>query len=350
MADVKHHRRGRAAGSNPANRFERLSTDIDVGALTEEERRSVPTKFLRDKTRSVLSENQSPDVGFRFSLNPYRGCEHGCLYCYARPSHEFLGFSAGLDFETRIVVKHDAPRLLAEAFDRPSWEPQVVVMSGNTDCYQPAERKLKLTRRCLEVFRTHRNPVSIITKNHLVTRDIDILSDLARLNLVSVNVSITSLNDEVTGKMEPRTSRPARRLDAVRQLSEAGIPVGVMVAPVIPGLTDEEMPAILEAAHEHGARRAGFIVLRLPGPVAGLFQEWVEREYPLRANRILSRVRSLRGGKLNDPKFGSRMRGSGHWADLFNRLFRMTAHRLSLNEETHLLETRHFKRSQGELF
>jgi DNA repair photolyase len=350
MADVEIHRKGRGAGRNPANRFERLSTELDLGALDEEERRAVPTLFLTDATKSVLSENKSPDVGFRFSLNPYRGCEHGCVYCYSRPSHEYLGFSAGLDFETRIVVKHEAPRLLAEAFEHKNWEPQVVAMSGNTDPYQPAERKLQLTRQCLEVFQRFGNPVSIITKNHLVTRDIDILSDMAKSNLVNVHVSITSLKDEVTGKMEPRTSRAVRRLDAIRQLSEAGIPTGVMAAPVIPGLTDEEMPAILEAAYEHGARRAGYIVVRLPGAVLPIFQEWVQREYPLRAGGILSRIRSLRGGQMNDPQFGVRMRGTGHWAELMNRMFKMTTNRLGMNLPRPPLETAHFRRSQGELF
>lgn len=339
MADVKIHRRGRGAGSNPANRFERLATELDAGELDEEERRSVKTQFLTDASKSVLSENNSPDVGFRYSLNPYRGCEHGCSYCYARPSHEYLGFSAGLDFETRIVVKRDAPRLLAEHFDRASWEPQVVVLSGNTDPYQPVEKKLGLTRACLEVFRTYRNPVSIITKNHLVTRDIDILADMARLNLVNVHLSITSLCDEVTGKMEPRTSRASRRLAALRELTDAGIPAGVMIAPVVPGLTDEEMPAILEAAHEHGAASAGYIVLRLPGPVAPIFVEWVGREYPLRASKIMSRIRSIRKGKMNDADFGVRMRGTGQWADLFSRMFAMTAGRLGMNQPRPQLET-----------
>lgn len=270
--------------------------------------------------------------------------------CYARPSHEYLGFSAGLDFESRILVKTDAPRLLAAAFRKPSWEPQVVALSGNTDPYQPVERRLGLTRRCLEVFARYRNPVSIITKNHLVTRDLDLLAEMASLHLVHVSVSVTSLDDGLIGTMEPRTSRPSRRLDAIRALAGAGIPVGVMVAPVIPGLTDEEMPAILEAAAAAGARRAGYIVLRLPGVVEPLFAEWLRREHPLRAGKVLARVRSLRGGRLNDSRFGVRMRGEGPWAEVFRRMFHMTVRRLGLNAVEEPLSTAHFRRDQLSLF
>jgi len=335
---------------DPANRFERLHLELDPAALQDDERRSVPTRFYRDASRSVLARNDSPDVPFTYGLNPYRGCEHGCSYCFARPSHEYLGFSAGLDFETKILVKRDAPRLLADAFEKPSWEPQVVALSGNTDPYQPAERRIGLTRECLEVFLRYRNPVSIITKNHLVTRDLDLLSELARLRLVHVSLSVTSLDDDLIGVMEPRTSRPARRLDAVRKLAEAGVPVGVLVAPVIPGLTDDEMPAILERAAEAGATRAAYLVLRLPGPVEAIFLEWLERERPMRYARVTGRLRSLRNGRMNDTRFGKRMTGEGPWAPVFRRLFHMTATRLGLNGADEPLATDLFRRRQGELF
>ncbi|MDX1532114.1 MAG: radical SAM protein, partial [Rhodothermales bacterium] len=235
MADALPPRRGRAAARNTPNRFERLHVEPDAAALVEadgaEAAGRVPTRFFRDTTRTALARNDSPDLPFRYGLNPYRGCEHGCAYCYARPSHEYLGFSAGLDFETKIVVKPEVPRLLAEAFQKPSWEPQVVALSGNTDPYQPVERRLELTRRCLEVFLRHRNPVGLITKNALVLRDLDLLRELAAFDGVAVRISLTSLRDEVTNAMEPRTSRPALRLKAIRALAEAGVPVGVMAAP-----------------------------------------------------------------------------------------------------------------------
>ena len=247
-------RRGRAAALNPPNRFERLHVERDAADHEVEERRSVETLFLREPAKTILARNESPDVPFTYSLNPYRGCEHGGSYCYARPSHEYWGFSAGLDFETRILVKEDAPALLARTFDRTSWKPQVVALSGNTDPYQPVERKLRITRGCLEVFLEYRNPVSIITKNHLVTRDLDLLAEMARMRLVHVTLSITSLDDDLIGAMEPRTSRPAKRLDAIAELHAAGIPVGVNVAPVIPGLTHGGGAAIWMRASRDGIR------------------------------------------------------------------------------------------------
>ena len=338
------HRRGRGAALNPPNRFERLHYLEDPEALEEGELRQVETQFMVDASRTVLAKNDSPDVPFTYSLNPYRGCEHGCIYCYARPSHEYLGFSAGLDFETRILVKQDAPSLLADAFRKRSWQPQVVALSGNTDPYQPVERRLELTRRCLEVFLAFRNPVGVITKNHLITRDIDLLEQLAALNLVHVTISITSLRPDLIGVMEPRTSRPAARLDAVRRLSERGIPVGVNVAPLIPGITDEEIPRILEAAAEHGAKRAAYIVVRLPGPVQELFLEWLERNYPDRKQKVVNRLIDLRGGKLNDPRFKVRMRGEGEWAETISRLFRSSCKRFGINQEERTpLSTEHFR-------
>jgi DNA repair photolyase len=337
-------RRGRGSALNPANRFERLHVVEDPSALEEHELRHVETEFLIDSSRTVLSRNTSPDVPFTYSVNPYRGCEHGCSYCYARPSHEYLGFSAGLDFETRIMVKQDAPLLLARELGRPSWTPQTVALSGNTDPYQPAERKLALTRRCLEVFLDFRNPVGIITKNHLITRDIDILRELAEFDLVGATISVTSLKDDVIGKMEPRTSRPAARLRAIEKLAEAGIPVGVNAAPIIPGLTDDELPAILKAAADAGASYAGYIVVRLPGAVEPIFVDWLRRSFPNRVDRVLNRLREMRGGKLSDARFGSRMKGQGEWAELLRDVFESQCRRLGLRHKRQQLATNHFRR------
>ncbi|MEZ4696411.1 MAG: PA0069 family radical SAM protein [Rhodothermales bacterium] len=336
-------RRGRGAALNPATRFDPVHFLEDPAELSAEELRQVHTEFIRDSSRSILAKNDSPDLPFTFSLNPYRGCEHGCIYCYARPSHEYLGYSAGLDFETKIVVKYDAPSLLAAQLKKKSWVPQLVLVSGNTDPYQPAERRLGLTRRCLEVFRDFGNPVCIITKNHLVTRDLDILSDLARDNLVHVTMSITSLKDEVIRVMEPRTSRPEARLRAVEMLASRGISVGVNIAPIIPGLTDEEMPEIMRRAAAAGARTANYIVVRLPGPVKELFLEWVERCFPNRVNRIVHRIEDLRSGNLNDPRWGVRMRGEGQWAELFSDLFHRVREKLGLNTDIVPLSTNHFR-------
>ena len=339
-------RRGRGARLNPPNRFDRLHFEEDPAALDEDELRQVETEYLVDATKSVLARNDSPDTGFTFSINPYRGCEHGCIYCYARPSHEFLGFSAGLDFETRILVKQDAPELLSKAFQKASWEPQVVALSGNTDPYQPLERRLEITRNCLKTFLRHRNPVAIITKNYLVTRDADILEELARLNLVRVTLSITTLRPELVSIMEPRTSRPERRLKAVEELSKNGIPVSVNVAPIVPGLTDEEMPAILKAAADHGATNASYIIMRLPGPVKELFLDWLQSNFPDRAQRVINRLRDLRGDRLTDSRFGLRMRGEGEWADMISTLFKMSCRNSGLNSTYPTLSTEHFRRLQ----
>ena len=339
---MTYQARGRGAGFNPPNRFERLHLEPVAEESTTD--RQIPTEFFVDSTRSILARNESPDIPFRYSINPYRGCEHGCIYCYARPSHEYLGFSAGTDFESKILVKPEAPALLEQAFERKSWRPQVVAFSGNTDPYQPAERQLELTRRCLEVFLKFRNPVSIITKNFLVARDIDILQQLAALDLVHVHISITTNNSELARVMEPRTSAPARRLEAVEKLAAGGIPTGVNVAPVIPGLTDEEMPAILRAAAARGAKTAAYILVRLPGAVEPLFVEWLKRVLPLRASKILSRLREVRGGRMSDSRFGSRMSGEGKIAESIQDLFRLTCRRYHLNEQEIELSTRHFRR------
>jgi DNA repair photolyase len=335
--------RGRGAASNPANRFEPLHV-LPGPAWADPDDPGPQTVLLRDSTRTILSRNDSPDVGFAVSVNPYRGCEHGCIYCYARPTHEYLGFSAGLDFETRIVVKHDAPALLRAALMSPRWTPQPIAMSGVTDPYQPAERRLRITRGCLEVLAEFRNPVAMVTKNHLVTRDIDLLSELAAHRAAAVAVSVTSLRPRLQRVLEPRTAAPAKRLDAIRRLAAAGVPVRVMIAPVIPGLTDEEIPAILAAAAEAGARAASYIPLRLPHGVKDLFADWLETHFPDRRTRVLNRVREMRAGALNDPRFCSRMRGEGVYAEHLRQLFETARKRSGLEGGGFELSTAAFRR------
>lgn len=322
--------RGRGAAANPRNRFERIDIDFEPGESTAERGDSPPTELFRDDSKTILSRNDSPDLGFQYSLNPYRGCEHGCIYCYARPTHEYLGFSAGLDFESRILVKEEAPELLRQALLNPRWTPQVIMLSGVTDPYQPIERRLRITRRCLEILAEFRNPVAIVTKNHLVTRDLDLLLELNRFQACGVYLSITSVSPSLSARMEPRASSPRRRLDAVRQLSEAGIPCGVMAAPIIPGLNDDQIPAILEAAAEAGARRAGYILVRLPHGLRELFADWLGTHFPDRRDRVLNRLREARGGDLNDPRFHHRMKGGGEYAEQIGRLFETSRRRVGL--------------------
>ncbi len=332
---------GRGTGLNPENRYEQIHIEMEPEA---DEPAPLPTVFYRDTSRSVLAENESPDVGFRFSLNPYRGCEHGCVYCYARPSHEYLSFSAGLDFERRIMVKEDAPELLRQAFLAPRWQPQTVALSGNTDCYQPVERHLQLTRRCLEVFRDFRNPVGVVTKSALVTRDVDLLADLAVHGAAHVLISVTSLDGDLARRMEPRAARPERRLAALQTLSAAGVPTGVMVAPVIPGLNDEEIPRILQSAAGAGARSASWVLLRLPRPIDDLFAAWLAEHFPDRCERVLGRIRQCRAGHINDSRFGRRMRGEGVYAEQIAALFHTAARRYGLDRPLPPLDASGFRR------
>jgi len=334
--------RGRGAAGNPGNRFEQ--TSYTVSEWDEPEDPSRGTLFLKDTTRSIITYNDSPDVGFDASINPYRGCEHGCIYCFARPNHEYLGFSAGLDFESRILVKEDAPELLRQELMSPKWEPQPIAISGVTDAFQPIERRLGLTRRCLEVLVEFRNPVVIITKNELVTRDTDLLSALAQHDGAIVYVSVTTLDGSLAGELEPRASHPDRRLTAIEKLAAAGIPTGVLVAPVIPGLTDHEMPAIISAAAEAGARTAGYVPLRLPYGVAPLFEEWLGLHAPLQKEKILGRIREMRGGKLNDPNFKSRMRAEGPYADHMRRLFEVSYRKAGMSSTKPALTAEFFRR------
>ena len=334
---------GRGALSNASSRFDdekkiRTTDGWDV----EDELPPLRTTLTRDATRTILARNTSPDVPFDRSINPYRGCEHGCIYCFARPTHAYLGLSPGLDFETRILFKPEAAKLLVAELASPKYRCDVVAMGTNTDPYQPVERDLKITRSILKVLSEFNNPVGIVTKNHLITRDIDILADMAKRNLAEVFLSVTTLDKTLARDMEPRASAPHRRIEAIRALSAAGIPTGVMTAPMIPGLNDHEMEAILEAATEAGATRAGFTVLRLPLEIKDLFDEWLRANRPDRAEKVLSLVRQLRGGALYQAEFGLRMKGEGPIAQLLGARFSAAVKRLGLNRVRYRLDTQRF--------
>lgn len=345
--------RGRGADENPPNRFERLRVEVDEDAWVDDEPRPLKTVFLRDDSQSVLSQNDAEDLSFDYGLNPYRGCEHGCAYCYARTYHEYLGFSAGLDFESKIVVKPDAPELLEKALAKPGYKPGVISLSGVTDCYQPVERKMELTRRCLEVLARFRNPVVVITKNALVARDVDHLAELASFRAVAVYLSITTLDPALARILEPRASSPRARLETIRTLAEAGIPAGVSAAPMIPGLNDSEMPEILKQAADHGASFAAYSLVRLPGAVATVFEGWLERHRPLAREKILNRIRAVHEGALNSNRAGTRMRGSGEAAAQWKTLFHACCRRNGLQPGTPTLNRESFRRltpGQEELF
>ncbi|MEZ0391346.1 MAG: PA0069 family radical SAM protein [Pseudobdellovibrionaceae bacterium] len=347
MKEFRKNITGRGASSQQHNRFEKSHVELELQdweAFCEDEKPLLRTRFLKDSSQSILTENQSPDIGFRLSVNPYRGCEHGCAYCYARPTHEYLGFSPGLDFESIIMVKESAPELLHEALMKKSYEPEAIFLSGVTDCYQPIERKLELTRRCLQVLLEFKNPVGIITKNQLVTRDLDLLKEFAQFQGALVFISVTTLDADLCGDLEPRTSRPQARLQTIEKLAQAGIPVGVNVAPVIPGLTDHELPSILKAARDAGAQFAGYTPLRLPLAVSPLFSEWLEVHRPDKKEKVLSLIRDLRGGKLNDSEFGSRMRGAGPIAQNLQQMFRIYTQKWSLNQSEVKLSAESFAR------
>lgn len=351
--------RGRGAAENPPNRFERLTLVEDpdlpsgwagweTGEAGETGNAGHPprleTLYFRDPSRSIISFNESPDLEFSASLNPYRGCEHGCSYCYARPTHEYLGFSAGLDFESRILVKTDAPELLRRQLASPRWQPQVVAVGAVTDPYQPVEGRLQITRRCLRVLAEFRNPLAIVTKSALVTRDVDVLEPLLESGGAAVHISITSLDRELARIMEPRAAPPSRRLGAIAALAKAKVPVGVMIAPIVPGLTDHEVPAIVEAASQAGASWVGHIVLRLPHGVADLFEAWLQRHFPDRSSKVMNRVLSLRGGRRNDPRFHTRMRGEGVFADQIRDLVALSVRRSGVAGERPSLQAGAFRR------
>ena len=340
--------RGRGAQNQPANPYlhTKLHPDYQDVELDAEflQRVSRPkTEYLPDKSQSIVVENNSPDITFRFSINPYRGCAHGCSYCYARPTHEYLGLSAGLDFETKVFVKHRAAELFRDWLARPSWNPEWIAMSGVTDCYQPAEREFRLTRGCLEVAAECRQPIGIVTKNALVTRDIDLLGELAHYNAGSVAVSITTLDAQLARTMEPQTNSPEARLRTIADLTAAGIRTQVMVAPVIPGLNASEVPAILEAAREAGAQSASYILLRLPTTVTDVFLGWLQKFYPDRADKVASLVRSTRDGQLYRSGFGGRMRGDGEVARQIEQTFQVFRKKYGYRDDLPPLSTEHFR-------
>lgn len=342
--------KGRGALSNDDGRYERFqheAFDDGWGSLEDEGEMAKPrTQVLPDRSRSILAHNNSPDVPFDRSINPYRGCEHGCVYCFARPTHAYLGLSPGLDFETKLFAKHDAAALLRQTLSRPGYQPAPIALGANTDPYQPLEKKLTLTRQILEVLAEARHPATIITKSALVLRDLDILTDMARQRLIRVCLSITSLDPHLSRIMEPRAASPRRRLDAVTALSQAGIPVTVLTAPLIPAINDQELEALLAAAAAAGAGHAGYVLLRLPLEIKELFEEWLETHFPDRKARVLSRLSAMRGGKLYDAHFGRRMTGEGPEAKLLSRRFKLACkrHDLEPNRETWALDTSLFRR------
>lgn len=348
----RHATRGRGTPINPPNRFEKISAEVDETALADLDpddvvRPGPQTQFFDDDSQSILSRNDSPDVPFTYGVNPYRGCEHGCAYCYARTFHEYLGWSSGLDFETKIMVKRRAPELLRAELSKPSWQPEPINFSGATDCYQPAERQFQITRRCLEVALELRNPVQLVTKNTLITRDLDLLGEFATWNGVGALITLTSLDTQLAGQLEPRAARPQARLNTIRTLTAAGIPVGIMVSPIIPGLTDHEMPEIMQAAAEAGAKSAAMIVLRLPFQVKTLFADWLETHVPSKKARVLSRLRDIRGGELNVTEWKKRMHGEGPHAENIRNLFVAARRRAGLAPDLPELNCTAFRRPGG---
>lgn len=344
--------KGRGAAIQPANPYLTVQLENDLEQVAEDEEYLAqlgrpPTQYFADESQSIVAENDSPEIGFRYSVNPYRGCSHGCSYCYARPGHEYLGLSAGLDFETKIMVKFRAAELLRDFLARPSWQPEMISFSGVTDCYQPGERQFEITRRCVAVAAECRQPIGVITKNALVTRDTDRFQELASHNAVRVALSITTLDARLARIMEPRTSSPEARLRAIRELSAAGIPVSVMVAPIIPGLNDSEIPTVLQAAREAGAESAGYVLLKLSSTVRPVFLDWLARNYPEKSDRVVGLIRSTRSGKLNDSNFGSRQVGTGNLAELTGHTFQLWSNKLGFSDERRPLNCDAFRPPQS---
>jgi DNA repair photolyase len=340
--------RGRSAGINPSGRFEPVSRHVfDDGWNSLEELPPFKTEVQVEKPRTIITRNESPDISFDRSINPYRGCEHGCVYCFARPTHAFMGLSPGLDFESKLFAKPDAARMLDRELSKPGYQPRTIAIGTNTDPYQPIEKQYRIMREILEVLEARGHPVGIVTKSALVTRDIDILSRMAERGLAKVALSVTTLDRMLARTMEPRASTPTKRLEAIRQLSDAGVPASVMVAPIIPGLNDPEMERILDSASAAGAREAGYVVLRLPLEVAPIFKDWLLRHYPDRYRHVMSLIRSMRDGKDYDSEWGKRMKGAGPYAWQIGRRFEIAAKRLGLNAERRQLRTDQFVAGSG---
>lgn len=342
--------KGRGAQFNPHNKFAKNDyvKEHDEG-IDEWEEEDQKTSFILGKSKSIVNKVESPDVGMAYSLNPYQGCEHGCTYCYARNAHEYWGFSAGLDFERKIIVKTDAPVLFKKFLERKSWDASTISLSGNTDCYQPAERKFRITRQLLEIALEYKQPIGMITKNALILRDMDILTEMAKLNLCMVYVSINSLNEKLRQKMEPRTTTAKQRLKIVEDLSKAGIPMGVMVAPLVPGLSDHEIPLILKTIANCGAISAGYTIVRLNGAIGGIFEDWLRKNYPDRFEKVWHMIQSCHGGHVNDSRFGDRMRGDGNIAQMIRDNFKLHCRLNHLNQKRTELDSSLFKVPESQL-
>jgi DNA repair photolyase len=345
MAISKRPLRDRGAVSNPSGRYERFRSEpFDDGwESSDPEPAPIKTSITPEKTRTIIARNDSPDVPFDRSINPYKGCEHGCVYCFARPTHAYLDLSPGLDFESRIIFKPDAPERLSKELAHPKYRCEVIALGANTDPYQPAERKLQITRKVLEVLAEHEHPVSVVTKSNLVLRDLDLLAAMAKKHLAFVLISMTTLDRVLDRRMEPRAPTPERRIQAMRRLSDAGVPVGVLSSPMIPGLNDSEMESILESSAKAGAGFAGYIMIRLPREVKKLFTEWLETHYPSKASRVIHLIRESHGGKLYEPEFGVRMRGNGEYADMLEKRFQVAVRRFGLSTETPILDSSRFR-------
>lgn len=339
--------RGRGAAINPQNKFTKheLEYILEDWQRWEDPQDNPKTQFIEEESKTLLSVSDSPDLPNFHSINPYRGCEHGCIYCYARNSHEYWGYSAGLDFETKIIVKKNAPQLLEKLFNSKKWEPRVIHLSGNTDCYQPGEKKYRITRQLLELCLRYRNPVSVLTKNSLILRDIDLFEKLAKLNLVHGAISITSLNEDLRSALEPRTVTGKRRLQVVKTLHGAGVPMGVLTAPIIPGLNDHEIPNIIQEAAENGAIWAGYTVVRLNGAISTLFEEWIQHHFPDKAAKVLNQIRDCHGGAVNDSRFGVRMTGEGKFAENIRQLHDLACRKYFKDKEVPKLDTTQFMRA-----
>lgn len=342
--------KGRGSQSNPNNKFHRSQFSVEnIEGLDEPFLENSSTEFIKESPKKVISVSNSPDLPFMYSINPYQGCEHGCIYCYARNAHEYWGFSAGLDFERKIIFKPDAALILERQLNHKNYKPQVIMLSGNTDCYQPAERKFKITRSLLEVFLKYKHPVSIITKNNLILRDMDLLEELSKLDLVHVSVSVTSLNEELRQKLEPRTVTGKGRIKVIEKLAEKSIPVRVMVAPIVPGLNSDEIPNIIKAAANAGAKGAGFTIVRLNGAIGNIFEDWIEKAYPDKAQKVLNQIRACHGGSLNDSRWGTRMKGDGKEAEAIHQLFKLAVKKYMSNLSLHQLSLSHFHKKDEQL-
>lgn len=345
---AEEYMKGRGAQFNPANPYlkqEYVSEHVE--GLDEPMLSNSATAFYIEHPKKVVNKVESPDLGLSYSLNPYQGCEHGCIYCYARNTHQYWGYGAGLDFERRIIVKESAPETLARQLENKNWQVMPIMLAGNTDCYQPIEAKKKLTRQILEVLLQYRHPVSIITKNALILRDLDLLQELNELDLVHVNISITTLDEKLRQKLEPRTATAAKRLEVVRQLSAAGLPVNVMVAPVIPGLNDSEIPQIIRKAAAAGACNAAYTIVRLNGSVGPIFEDWIREAFPDKADKVLRQIADCHGGQLNDSRFGTRMRGEGKFAEAIAKLFQMSRQKYMQGRSTKPYNFSHFCTRSG---